>query len=48
MSEYDGQTYCPKYHEGLVHSENTLPPNAPKEYADRAILWNSVELSEKG
>ena len=47
MSEYDGQTYRPKYHEDLVHSEITLPPNAPKEYADRAILWNAVELEEK-
>ena len=37
-----------KYHEDLVHSEITLPPNAPKEYADRATLWNAVELSEKG
>lgn len=31
-----------------MHSEITLPPNAPKEYTDRAMLWNSVELSEKG
>ncbi len=22
--------------------------NAPKEYADRATLWNAVEMSEKG
>nr|WP_305139362.1 MobA/MobL family protein [uncultured Acetatifactor sp.] len=28
--------------------ETTPPPNAPKEYADRATLWNAVELSEKG
>ena len=48
MSEYDGQTYRPKYHEDLVHSEISLPPNAPKEYADRATLWNAVGLSEKG
>ena len=48
VSEYDGQTYRPKYHEDLVHSEISLPTNAPKEYADRATLWNSVELSEKG
>ena len=34
VSEYDGQTYRPKYHEDLVHSEITLPSNAPKEYAD--------------
>ena len=48
VSEFDGQTYRPKYHEDLVYSEITLPPNAPKEYADRATLWNAVELSEKG
>ena len=48
VSEYDGQTYSPKYHEDLVHSEITLPPNAPKEFSDRAALWNAVELSEKG
>lgn len=47
-SEYDGQTYRPKYHEDLVHSEITLPENAPKAYADRATLWNSVEMAEKG
>ena len=48
VSEYDGQTYRPKYHEDLVHSEISLPQNAPREYADRATLWNAVELSEKG
>lgn len=48
VSEYDGQTYRPKYHEDLVHSEISLPENAPKEYADRAALWNAVELAEKG
>ncbi len=48
VSEFDGQTYRLKYHEDLVHSEITLPPNASKEYADRAALWNAVELSEKG
>lgn len=46
--EYDGRNYRPKYHEDLVHSEISLPDNAPKEFADRALLWNSVELSEKG
>ena len=47
-SEYDGNIYRPKYKEDLVHSEIGLPENAPKEYADRARLWNAVELSEKG
>ncbi len=46
--EYDGQNYRPKYQEDLVHSEISLPVNAPEEFADRAALWNSVELAEKG
>jgi len=46
-SEYDGQTYYPKYHEDLVHSEVLLPQNAPEEYKDPEKLWNSVEMFEK-
>ncbi len=47
-SEYDGVDYRPKYHEDLVHSEISLPENAPEKYKDRETLWNSVELAEKG
>lgn len=47
VSEYDGQTYRPKYHEDLVHCEVNLPENAPEEWKDRAALWNSVERNEK-
>jgi hypothetical protein len=47
-NEYDGQTYYPKYSEDLVHSEVLLPDNAPKEYEDASVLWNAVEMSEKG
>ena len=36
------------FSEDLVHSEISLPENAPKEFADRATLWNSIELAEKG
>lgn len=32
---------------GVVHSEILLPDHAPEMYHDRAILWNSVEHSEK-
>lgn len=47
-SEYDGKNYIPtKANEDLVHSEINLPENAPKEYSDRATLWNAVELVEK-
>ena len=45
--EYDGKTYYPKYSEDLVHNEVMLPDNAPKEYADPKVLWNSVEMFEK-
>ena len=47
VSEYDGQTYRPRYHEDLVHCEISLPENAPEEWKDRAALWNSVERNEK-
>lgn len=47
-SEYDGMDYRPKYHEDLVHSEISLPENAPEKYRDRETLWNSVEFAEKG
>ena len=46
-SEYDGQTYYPKYSEDLVHSEVLLSENAPAEYKDPSVLWNSVEMFEK-
>ncbi len=45
--EYNGQTYYPKYSEDLVHSEIMLPENAPPEYMDRSVLWNSVEMFEQ-
>ena len=45
--EYNGQTYYPKYSEDLVHAEVLLPENAPQEYKDPSVLWNSVENSEK-
>ena len=31
---------------GLVYSEVMLPANAPPQYADRFVLWNSVEWNE--
>ncbi len=44
--EYNGQTYYPKYSEDLVHAEVLLPENAPQEYKDLSVLWNSVENFE--
>jgi len=37
--------YRRKY--GVVHTEIMLPENAPREFEDRATLWNAVEKSEK-
>lgn len=31
----------------IVYSKITLPENAPKEFADRETLWNSVQKAEK-
>lgn len=44
--EYNGQTYYPKYSEDLVHAEVLLPKNAPQEYKNPSVLWNSVENFE--
>ena len=46
--EYDGMTYYPKYSEDLVHAEVMLPDNAPDRYKDPSVLWNEVEMVEKG
>ena len=32
---------------GIVHAEIMLPDHAPRSFADRSILWNSVEQIEK-
>ena len=46
--EYDGMTYYPKYSEDLVHGEVLLPENAPEEFKSPSVLWNNVEMYEKG
>ncbi len=44
---WDGTThdYTRKRH--IIHTEVMLPAHAPPEYADRSLLWNSVEWNEK-
>ncbi len=32
----------------MIYTDILLPPNAPREYADRETLWNAVEKVEKG
>ncbi len=46
-NDYDGTTHDFTRKGGVVHTEILLPDNAPREYADRSTLWNSVEQVEK-
>jgi hypothetical protein len=46
-NEHDGSVHDYTRKGGIVHSEILLPANAPKEYSDRAVLWNAVEKAEK-
>lgn len=46
-NEYDGITHDYTKKTGIVHTEILLPPHAPSDFADRSILWNSVEKIEK-
>ena len=46
-NEYDGLTHDYTRKGGVVHTEILLPDHAPREYADRAALWNAVERIEK-
>jgi hypothetical protein len=43
----DGETHDFSRKRGVVHKEILLPEYAPRDFADRAILWNSVEHVEK-
>jgi hypothetical protein len=46
-SEYDGRTHDYSCKGGVIHTEILLPDHAPREYQDRAVLWNAVEKAEK-
>ncbi len=45
-NEWDGMTHDYTRKGGIVHAEIMLPAHPP-EFADRSILWNSVEQIEK-
>ena len=45
-SQYDRKFKNYEDKEGVTHTEIMLPPNAPREYADRNTLWNAVEKIE--
>ncbi|MDE7245058.1 MAG: MobA/MobL family protein, partial [Oscillospiraceae bacterium] len=46
-NEWDGLTHDYTHKGGIVHKEIMLPAHAPPEFANREILWNSVEEIEK-
>ena len=46
-NEYDGIVHDFTRKGGIAHTEILLPPNAPQEFVNRSILWNSVEKIEK-
>ncbi len=45
-NEWDGMTHDYTRKGGIVHAEIMLPAHAPPEFADRSILWNSVEQTK--
>ena len=47
-SEYYGEDSDYTNKGGVIYTEIFLPPQAPREYADRETLWNAVEKVEKG
>lgn len=46
-SDYYGDVSDYSHRRGVVYTEIMLPPQAPREYADRQTLWNAVEKAEK-
>jgi ATP-dependent exoDNAse (exonuclease V) alpha subunit len=46
-NDYDGITHDYTRKGGIAHTEILLPQNAPREFFDRAVLWNAVEKIEK-
>jgi hypothetical protein len=46
-NEYNGIVHEYTHKGGIVHTEILLPKHAPTKFADRAILWNAVEKTEK-
>ena len=46
-NEYDRMIHDYTKKGGIAHTEILLPDHAPREYFDRATLWNAVEKIEK-
>jgi uncharacterized coiled-coil DUF342 family protein len=46
-NEYDGQIHDYTRKKEIIYKEILLADNAPREYINRSVLWNSIELFEK-
>ncbi|CYV41322.1 MobQ family relaxase [Streptococcus suis] len=46
-NEYDGIVHDFTRKGGIAYTEILLPQNAPQEFSNRSVLWNSVEKIEK-
>ena len=47
LNDYDGINHDYTRKQGLVWQQVFLPEYAPREWLDRAVLWNAVEETEK-
>src|SRR4051812_47414654 len=47
LDEREARTHDFFHKAGVIHSEIFLPEGGPKRWADRGVLWNAVEASEK-
>jgi hypothetical protein len=47
VNERDGVRHDFTHKTGVIYTEIMLPQNAPKDFQDRAVLWNAVEKAEK-
>ena len=47
LNDYDGIYHDYTQKQGLVWQQVFLPEYAPREWSDRAVLWNAVEETEK-
>ena len=47
LNDYDGVNHDYTRKQGLVWQQVFLPECAPREWFDRAVLWNAVEETEK-
>ena len=43
---WDGVTHDYTRKKHIIYTAVMMPPNAPQEYADRSLLWNSVEWNK--